>query len=306
MKAMVGLTILATCGMMHAQVGHATRLQAAAIASKAPAGTSVLNSADADSPREAATGNFDSDRSTARFYIGSAATPEVFDVAVARVSGAITFDRAEPARSEVHLIVYPSEAGGPAGPNGRLTNGRPAGSAAETELLFRSSRTVVSNQGELQMLGELTVRQIRRDPTVAWSEAYAGPTYGEPAVSTMIGPATLVVAAPDTQAHRKFSVTASLQVGEDHFPGLTSTIVNSDWPVVVENEECANPENFVDYDGPVCTGTAVSAEPRVIVPTEISEDYYGMSQISPHGGRVTVTFNLAATPPRVSSQSGGD
>ena len=304
MKAMIAFTILITCGIVQAQLGRAGHPQPAVLASDAAA-TAALNRAEPDPPRESVTSNVDSDHSITRFYIGSNADPEAFNVAVARVSGAISFDRAQPARSEVNLVVYPSEAGGPAGPDGRLANGRPTASAAETVLLFRSTGTAASNRGELRIAGELTVRHIRRDPVVVWNEAYDGPTYGEPAVSSLTRPATLVVAGSDTRSRGRFPMTASLQVGNDSFPGLTSAILHSDWPIVVENEACVNPETFEDYDGPSCTGTTVSAEPQVIVPAGVSEDYYGMGQVLPYGSRVTVTFHLTAIPAGGSSQSGG-
>jgi len=61
--------------------------------------------------------------STARLFVGSRANLHAFNISVARVSGTVFLDRTKPANNKIELVLYPADAGGPAGLDGKLASG---------------------------------------------------------------------------------------------------------------------------------------------------------------------------------------
>ena len=247
--------------------------------------------------------------SSANLFLGSRAAPHAFNIGVARVGGNLFLDGAKAANSKIELVLYPADAGGPTGLDGKLASGRNPYAIDYSELIFKSERITRTKDGALNAAGELTLVRVERSVDATPSEAYAGPIYGEPVVHTIERQVAFILRGlgPDRgvgqNAGLEFSASASIP--HEDFPGLRSAILLSSWPVVVNNEQCRMPANVgEDYAGPSCTGTTVSVISQALTPTGLGEDYHGFVGAPPTGSRVTIDFSLVMVPAASSLSEG--
>ena len=249
----------------------------------------------------------DSGDSNARLFLGSRAAPQAFNIAVARVSGNLFLDGTKPTNSKIELVLYPADAGGPTGLDGKLASGRSPHAVDYSELIFKSQRITRTKDGALNATGNLTLVRVERSVDATPNEAYADPIYSEPVVHTIKRQVAFILrrSATDQGVRRdaRLELSASASIPHEDFPGLRSAIMQSDWPVVVNNEQCQVPANLgEDYDGPSCTGKTVSAQ--ALTPTGLGEDYHGFVGAPPTGSRVTIDFSLVMVPAASSLSEG--
>jgi polyisoprenoid-binding protein YceI len=252
----------------------------------------------------------DAGHSTARLFLGSNTDPESLNVGVARVSGRMLLDPYDPARSTFDLVIYPA-GGDSRGLDGKLAAGRFPG-AAYTEMSFKSKRIVATSDGNLEVTGDLTLTRVDRSVTANPTEDYAGPIYGNPVIHTISHEVTFRFSGVDSPAvsEKKTATTklsASAGIGYENFPQLSSAILNTNWPLVVEDENCQVASTVgEDYAGHSCTGITVPVISRAAAPSNVGEDYHGFEVAPRAGNQVTIEFDLAGTWSASASQIAGN
>lgn len=261
-------------------------------------------------PALAANGiwRLDSDHSTARLFLGSTTDPESFNVAVARVDGQMNLDAYDPTNSSVEFTVYPAGAG-QVGSDGKLANGEFPTTPYAT-VTFKSTRSVVTKQGNLEVTGNLILTQVERSVTASPTEDYSGPIYGDAVVSTTIHEVTFVFPSVGKWAGKQTAsaiVSASTHVGHENFPQLQSAILSTNWPPVVEDENCQPAASIgEDYAGSSCTGSTVPVVFQAVADTHVGEAYQGFEVAPPSGSQVTIELELAAVRSARPSLSAGN
>jgi len=248
------------------------------------------------------TWSLDPTTSSARFFQGSAANPDSVNSGVARVKGEVTLDPNDLTNSVLDLAIYPSDENWSAlNPDGTLPSGYTPDSTDNTLLTFKSERMSISGNGDLQVTGNLKLVRVERDMTIEPTEAYAGPTFGSPVIQTSMREVTFVVpnfsaargaesVAPAVMSNRKtLEMRATTAIGYRDFPELLKAVAETNWPAVVEDEDCQLPSNVgEDYSGASCTGTVIAAVnyDNCQVPSNVGESYSG-PQCAPAAGRQT-------------------
>lgn len=103
--------------------------------------------------------------------------------------------------------------------------------------------------------------RVDRNVDATPSEAYAGPVYGPPMIHRTSREATLVfdISAADGKGQKESYMSGSTSMFREDFPQLVKTVVSTDWPTVVQDEKCHNPDVSEAYSGPQCTGTFLEA-----------------------------------------------
>jgi hypothetical protein len=238
------------------------------------------------------TWHVDSSKSSARIFLGSRTDPYSANPGIAEVSGRVSLDLANPA--VVDLSMYPA---------GSSPDGLATSREAETKIMFKSKQVAVEkNSGVLNVTGDLVVTHVVRPIVSAEpNEAYSGPVYGDPEIRTAHHLVMLVFPAPELAAlgaHKTetVSILPSVIVGYESFPELLPVVLATNWPAVVQHEECTSTTGFPgeDYSGPKCTGTALSTSNQMIAPANIGgEDYSGIQLVPRAGNQVTFQFDLA-------------
>ncbi len=268
---------------------------------KIPAQISLASAVDTSAGGQTEVWRLDSGESTARLFLGSRENRRAFNIGVARVSGNVLLDRAKPSNCEIDLVLYPADAGGAAGLDGKLASGRSPVAVDYSELMFKSQRIERTAGSALTVAGDLTLVRVERSVDAAPNEAYAGPTYGTPVVHVIKRRATFVLrnVQPDRGASPSdaLELSASTSISHETLPGLRSAILHTNWPVVVVDEKCQMPASVgEDYAGPSCTGKTVSVTSQPLAPTGLGEDYHGFEGAPPTGSGVTIDFDLEMVP----------
>lgn len=238
-------------------------------------------------PAQAQSGiwQVDAQHSVARLSLGSG--PRSVEVGIARVSGRVAFDASNPADPLVNLNVEPVKG------------------ANYSEISFRSKRSEITKDGELAIVGDLSLTRVERSvtPYVGGGEGYYGAEYGQAVAHTDVREITLVLpsaSVPEAQ-NGTMRLSPSIHVSRERFPELLSAMAAGHWPnLLVEDEHCTMPATVgEDYSGPVCTGTpVVTATNSVNTYEGGGEGYYGSERIvTPDGNQATIAFGLTLTQP---------
>ncbi len=168
------------------------------------------------------------------------------EIDVAPVCGKLVFDASDPANAVVDLDIKPGSALG----------------LEYSEIRFKSKRSVISRDGELAVVGDLSLTRVERSATWDPSEAYRGPEYGEPTVRTDTREVTLVFPGASLPADQSEAIrlSASSTIGQEDFPQLLALLESSySLSVVAPDEDCTVPSTIgEDYSGLICTGTPVA------------------------------------------------
>jgi len=221
------------------------------------------------------TWTLDSNTSNARSFQGSRANPDSVNTGVARVTGKVKLDTNNLDNSVFDLSIYPADEdwGTALSPEGDLPTGYVADATDQTLLTFKSQRILRTGNGDLEVIGDLTLTRVERSLTATPSEAYAGPVYGDPIIhtathvvtflfpslSTALSPGSLTPAT--LQQPGVLEVSGSASLSNDTFPNLRTAIRETNWPPVVRNKHCqaAYEGGGEGYSGPVCDGTFIAA-----------------------------------------------
>lgn len=223
----------------------------------------------------------DSGHSFARLYVGSPHDPYSFSPGVARVSGGLTLNAADPSQTALSFRMYPAD------------DAANASAPATVEISFESKQTVRMNDGRQVVAGEMVLKTHKRQIASAEpNEAYAGLVYGD--TTTEVARQNIYFVLPaNPDANGKGSVSVSTVIWHERFPQLLGAIMTADWPVYVQDKICPTPASAgEDYAGSPCTGKVIAGKNRV-APSSIGEDYYGVSVMPPTGNDVTIEMQLA-------------
>jgi polyisoprenoid-binding protein YceI len=250
----------------------------------------------------------DASHSTARLFLGSDTDPESLNIGVARVSGTMLVDPDDPATSGLDLVLYPAggESRGLDGTTGRVAD------APYTEMSFKSTRIVTTGDGNLKVTGNLTLTRVESTVTANPTEDYAGPIYSNPVVHKVSHEVTFVFPGVDLRAVNgnktaTMKISTWTRIGYENFPQLSSAILNTNWPLVVEDENCQAVSTVgEDYAGSSCTGTTVPVIARATAPSNVGEDYHGFEVAPRAGNQVTIELDLAGTWSPSASQIAGN
>jgi polyisoprenoid-binding protein YceI len=252
--------------------------------------------------------SLDSAASSARLFQGSATNPESVNTGVARVTGKVKLDTNDLDNSVFDLTIYPADEqwGHALSAEGTLPADYAPDATDHTLLTFRSKRILRMGNGELQVIGDLTLTRVERSVTV--TKALAGPVYGNPVIRNetrevrLLFPSlTAAVSADsmkpvDLQEKGELNLSGSARVGYEEFPTLLGTIRATNWPPVVENEQCQMPSTVGEaYHGATCTGTVIAMthnDTCQMVSAPGAEDYSGPVCPRAAGNDTTIALDL--------------
>jgi hypothetical protein len=109
------------------------------------------------------------------------------------------------------------------------------------------------------------------------------------------GEATFVFDLPaDTEQEQgEFVVTASSKVFGEDFPQLVMAVINTDWPPLIQDEDCQLPGPSAAYSGAKCTGTFLrgSSLPEASG-AHTGEDYPGPQDFTIAGGSLNILLRM--------------
>jgi len=206
----------------------------------------------------------DADHSTARILLGTNA----FNIGVARVSGNVELNAAEPTNSVLDLSIDPS------------------GSKLIT---FKSRRATIGRDGRLEVSGDLTVSRTVREINLNPAEDYYGAALGQPTTQTVTREVTFVL--PMSGGGNPAEVTAEANIFRESFPELFAAVTEANWQPVIQDETCEMPQAGENYAGAVCSGTVVEPD-RSAAFANIGEDYHGFESGAPDGSLVRIVLKL--------------
>ena len=251
----------------------------------------------------------DSGRSNARLFQVSRANSDAVNTGVARVTGKVKLDANDLDASFFELSFYPADEdwGHALSPEGTLPTGYVPDSTDQTVLTFESTRILRIGNGQLAVIGNLTLTRVERTVIATPTEDYAGPVYGDPVIHnetreiTFLFPSASAahVSRPLTpamlQKRAVLEIVGSARVDRDEFPELLSAIKETDWPSVVRNKDCHMPSSVGEaYSRALCTGTLVEAtrDDYCDAPAHVGEDYSGPQCTPATGNEATIVLDL--------------
>jgi polyisoprenoid-binding protein YceI len=221
------------------------------------------------------------DRSIASVTIGNSSDENSrFQMGVARVTGNAILDAKNPTNSSFNFTIFPSEReSSPVNADGTWAKGQLPNAATYTILTFKSKQARLLDHDRLKLTGDLTVTHFDRPITLEYSEDYDGPKYGLAVVRSATRKASFVVQLPssasaDGQDPTEAIVMASSVISGEDFPGFVNTVLNTNWPVVIENEELETPATVgEDYSGASVSGNYIAKEASLPMSQFIGEGY---------------------------------
>jgi len=242
-------------------------------------------------------------------FQGSKAISELVNTGVARVTGKVKLDTNDLDASFFELSIYPADEdwGRTLSPGGTLPIGYVPDATDQTLLTFKSTRILRTQNGELEVIGDLTLTRVERPTIATATEDYAGPVYGDPVIRNETRKITFLfpsagaahVSGPLTPAmlrkERVLEIVGSARFDRDAFPELLIAIKETNWPAVVQNKDCHMPSTVgEDYSGAPCTGTLVAAtrDNNCDVPASAGEDYRGPQCTPATGNQITIVLDL--------------
>ena len=251
----------------------------------------------------------DSGRSNARLFQGSRANSDAVNPDVARVTGKVKLDANDLDASFFELSFYPADEdwGHALSSERTLPPGFVPDSTDQTQLTFKSTRILRIGNGQLAVIGNLTLTRLKRTVRATAAEDYAGPVYGDPVIHnetreiTFLFPSASAahVSRPSTpamlQKRAVLEIVGSARVDDDEFPELLSAIKEPDWPAVVRNKDCPMASTVGESDsGALCTGTLVEAnrDDNFDVPDSAGEDYSGAQCTPATSTQTTIVLDL--------------
>lgn len=245
-----------------------------------------------------------SDHSNGRLSLSSSADPTTtYDVGIARVKGSVSLGTSSLIDSSFDLTIYPADQD-PVLINhdGSLNAAEFSNAPRSTVINFRSKVVKLTGDGNLSVTGNLTLTHLERLAIITYSEAYAGPVYGEPEVHSATREVTFVfdgasAASAKAGSSRKLKLAGSADIKTEDFPGLFEAVTNANWPVVVEDKDCQMPATIgEDYHGASCTGTPVVISSHPSASQTIGEDYPGPDLATPRvRDNMRIALNLELT-----------
>jgi hypothetical protein len=252
----------------------------------------------------------DASKSNARLFLGARTNSELVSSGLARVTGKVKLDANDLDASFFDLSIYRTDEDWrhPFSPEAALRTRYVPDTDDQTRLTFKSKRILRTRNGQLEVLGDLTL--IRVEPTfiaATPTEDDAEPVYGDPLIHnetreiTFLFPSASAAHAsgPLTpvalQRRGVLEIMGSARIYLREFPELLSAIRETNWPNVVQSRDCHMPLAVEEgYSSAPCTGKVVAAtrDNNSAVPASAGEDYSGL-QCSPlAGNQTTIVLDL--------------
>ena len=255
--------------------------------------------------------SLDSNSSTAVLFQGSSQDPLSLNTGVARVTGEVSLG-ADLDHSVVDLSIFPADEDWARALTlkSNLPTDYVPDAADHTLLTFKSKRILKTNDGKLEVIGDLTLIRVERSVTMTPTEAYAGPVYSDPVIHTETRETTFLFPSPSanvlsgsstsaTQQAKALEVSGATRIGYEGFPQLLNAIKETNWPTVVRNEQCEMPSTIgEDYSGARCTGTVIAAvnNANCQMPAFVGDDYSGAVCTPAAGNQTTIVLDLKLLP----------
>jgi len=172
----------------------------------------------------------------------------------ARVNGTVKIDDSDATKSSVEFRIYPATSMTPViAEDGKFLSHWLENMSNHTLVCFHSKKVERTPDGRLRATGELAVTRVDRNVESAPGEAYAGPVYGAPMIHRVSHEATFIFDLGQKDGGTQAS--GSTRVFREDFPQLVKTVVNTYWPILVQDENCQTPAVNEAYSGTHCTGT---------------------------------------------------
>ena len=251
----------------------------------------------------------DSGRSNARLFQGSRENSDSVNPGVARVTGEVKLDANDLDASFFELSFYPADEnwGHALCPEGTLPTSHAPDATDQTLLTFKSTCILRTGNGQLAVIGNLTLTRVERNVIATPTEDYAGPVYGDPVIHnetreiTFLFPSTSAenVSGPLTPALQQtkgvLEIVGAARVDREEFPELLSAIEETNWPPVAQNKDCHMPFTMGEANS-----VAVSTETSIAtiggdnchVPASAGENYSGPHCTPATGNHTTIVLDL--------------
>jgi len=228
-------------------------------------------------------------------------TKTTFTVGVGRVTGRVTLDDTDSAKSTFDFTIYPATSMiTPIDEEGKFRSEWAANLANHTLVCFHSKGVYPTPDGRLQTTGKLVLTRVDRNIQADANEAYSGPVYGPPMIHKVFEQATFVFDQPTAAGSgqtEEAQISGSAKVNREDFPQLVKTVVNTYWPPVIQDEHCQAPSVGEDFSGIQCTGTLIKAPDFPASGANPSEDYPGPPNFNiVNGQHLTISVNLRLMP----------
>ena len=122
----------------------------------------------------------DASTSNARLFQGARANSELVSFGVGRVTGKVKLDTNDLDASFFDLSIYPADEDWEhvLSPEGTLPTSYVPGATDQTLLTFKSTHILSTEDGQLEVIGDLTLNRVERTVIATQTEAYAGPVDG--------------------------------------------------------------------------------------------------------------------------------
>lgn len=232
----------------------------------------------------------DSNASFAKLFLASSKGSDSVTLGVGRVTGTVYLDTAFPDHSVVDLSIYPSDEDWARSldQSGNLPPKYVPDPTDHTLLTFHSKRSITGPDGNVRVIGDLTVTTVERR-ILSYPSEGLGPIYADPVPHATTRQVSFIFSKPNAAVALQSSsgakgqknvleVTASSGITNEDFQELPAAITATNWPPVVANGRCEAPNTLADgYSGPVCTRTvlATTAAENCYVPSYVGEGYSG-------------------------------
>jgi len=234
-------------------------------------------------------------------------TSVAVNTGVAQVGGTanLVTNDASPAALEANLVPG-GDGASLLTPQGTLRSGKIAAIAHYAVMSFHTTATRLRRDGRLELTGDLTVTHVTRDVIMgAWNWGYSGyTTYSDPVIKTATRQVKFVVTTPHAEFLPDYlqedkEITATATIDARDFPELPNDILDSNWPVVAQDEDCPPPivGPRRDYNGVTCSGRGIGVVNPTGTAHSFSLDYSGMRHpVAPVDGPVTIVLHLRLVP----------
>jgi polyisoprenoid-binding protein YceI len=226
-----------------------------------------------------------------------------FTLGVGRVNGRVKLDNDDPAKSTFDFAFYPATSMVPSiDEAGKFLSHWLSNSANHTLVCFHSKGFVRTPDGRLQTNGNLVLTRVDRNVELTPDEAYAGPVYGPPVIHRIVREATFLFdfspASGNGQKGGGIPALGSSSVVREDFPQLLKAVIATNWPPVVQDENCQVPAPSEGYSGAQCTGTFLRTPPLPEAPhAGNEEDYPGPASFNTVIGEyLTILVHMQLTP----------
>ena len=251
----------------------------------------------------------DSRKSNVRVFRGSRTNPESMNTGVARVAGKVKLDINDLDASVFNLSIFPADEDWrhTLSPGGTLPTGYVPDATDQARLTFKSPRILSTGDGQLEVIGDLTLNRLERTVIATQTEAYAGPADGVPVIHNetreimflfpsvsaahLSGPSTPAM----LQKRDVLEIVGAARVDREEFPELLNAMKETDWAGVVQKKDCHILSTVgEDYSGARCAGTLIAGtrDDNCHTPASLGEDYSGPECTPATGMQTTIILDL--------------